>query len=95
MEQIDISHLHPELYLRFWPFCSAECSSPHGGNLKRRLKQECIESSQGVGQHSVHVPGRRRQEDARIGSVVRLLCLALVAFLVFVGLAGLVAYMGI
>ncbi|RLM56169.1 hypothetical protein C2845_PM10G00890 [Panicum miliaceum] len=76
-------------------FIFDECSSPHGGNLKRRLKQECIESSQGVGQHSVHVPGRRRQEAARIGSVVRLLCLALVAFLVFVGLAGLVAYMRI
>ncbi|XP_021304842.1 uncharacterized protein LOC8069252 isoform X3 [Sorghum bicolor] len=68
----------------------------HGGNLKQRHKQEHTEeTSQDVRegmQQSVHVTGvavpslRRQRESARIGSVVRLLFLALVVILVFVGL---------
>ncbi|CAN6166227.1 unnamed protein product [Urochloa humidicola] len=62
-----------------------------GNNLKRRLKRD-MEANQDAGeslqlQHSIRVPGeaslRRRQ---RISSVVWVLCLALVAILVFVGL---------
>ncbi|KAL6861346.1 hypothetical protein ACP4OV_017046 [Aristida adscensionis] len=56
-------------------------------NLKRRLKQEFIKTGQNVPevvQHSNHVI--RRRERAPVSSVVRLLCLALVAILVFVGL---------
>ncbi|RCV19751.1 hypothetical protein SETIT_4G000700v2 [Setaria italica] len=62
----------------------------HGGNLKRRLKEEYMETNQDAGeilQQSIRVPRepslRRRQ---RISSVVRVLCLALVVILVFVGL---------
>ncbi|CAL5045165.1 unnamed protein product [Urochloa decumbens] len=56
---------------------------PHGGNLKRRLKREY---NQYAGE-SISVPEEpslRRWQ--RIGSVVRVICLALVVILVFVGL---------
>ncbi|XP_062227785.1 NAC domain-containing protein 14-like isoform X2 [Phragmites australis] len=66
---------------------------PHGGDLKQRLKQEHRKTSQNVCeglQHSERVPGeptlRRRRQPTPIGSVVRLLCLALVVILAFVGL---------
>uniref|UniRef100_A0A0A9E402 Uncharacterized protein n=1 Tax=Arundo donax TaxID=35708 RepID=A0A0A9E402_ARUDO len=65
---------------------------PHGGDLRQRLKQEHTKTSQNVHEglhHSDHVPvapSLRRRQPAPIGSVVRLLCLALMVILVFVGL---------
>ncbi|CAN6209064.1 unnamed protein product [Urochloa humidicola] len=65
---------------------------PHGGNLKRRLKQEYMETNQDASeslqlQHTIRVPGepslRRRQ---RISSVLQGLCLPLAVILVFIGL---------
>lgn len=72
---------------------------PHGGNnLKQRLRQECRETSyRDACEGSVPVTRdpslRRRREAARVGSVVRLLCLVvMVIFLVFVGLRKLTLY---
>ncbi|KAL6606426.1 hypothetical protein ACP70R_042079 [Stipagrostis hirtigluma subsp. patula] len=82
-------------------FSFDEDISPHGklprvANLKQRHKQENTKTSQNIRedlQHIDRVPGEpsltRTRQPAAIGSVVQLLCLALVVILVFFGLWNL------